>query len=70
MVYVDDSKPQLVNGFTRNTFTAMIAGIREKVKETHLMSLTSFDKGVKDLYRTADGGGIFCYTFFKVLAYK
>jgi ubiquinone/menaquinone biosynthesis C-methylase UbiE len=29
MVYVDSSKPGLVDGFTRKTFTAMIEGIRE-----------------------------------------
>jgi ubiquinone/menaquinone biosynthesis C-methylase UbiE len=28
MVYVDSSKPDLVEGFTRKTFTAMIAGIQ------------------------------------------
>jgi hypothetical protein len=29
MVYVNSSKPQLVEGFIKNTFTAMIEGIRE-----------------------------------------
>ena len=29
MVYVDDSRPELVDGFTRKTFTAMIEGVRE-----------------------------------------
>jgi hypothetical protein len=24
-----------------------------------------FDKGIADLYRTAEAGGVFCYTFFK-----
>jgi SAM-dependent methyltransferase len=70
MVYVDDSKPKLVEGFTRNTFSAMIAGIRDKVEEAKLMDLKLFDKGVKDLYRTAEGGGVFCYTFFKAVAVK
>jgi hypothetical protein len=28
MVYVDSSKPNLVEGFIKNTFTAMIEGIR------------------------------------------
>ena len=27
-----------------------------------------FDEGVRDLYRTAEGGGTFCYTFFKAVA--
>jgi SAM-dependent methyltransferase len=29
MVYVDASRPQLVDGFTKKTFTAMIEGVRE-----------------------------------------
>src|ERR1700737_1871533 len=29
MVYVDSSRPDLVDGFTRKTFTAMIEGVRE-----------------------------------------
>lgn len=29
MVYVDASRPELVDGFTRKTFTAMIEGVRE-----------------------------------------
>jgi hypothetical protein len=29
MVYVDSSKPDLVEGFTKKTFTAMIEGVRE-----------------------------------------
>src|ERR671918_2319819 len=31
MVYVDASRPNLVEGFTRRTFTAMIEGVREPV---------------------------------------
>ena len=30
MVYVDASKPSLVEGFTRNTFIAMVAGVRNR----------------------------------------
>jgi hypothetical protein len=29
MVYVDSSRPGLVDGFTKKTFTAMIEGIRK-----------------------------------------
>ena len=29
-----------------------------------------FEKGIKDLNRTAEGGGIFCYTFFKGIGTK
>jgi len=30
MVYVDASRPQMVEGFTRRTFTAMVEGVRER----------------------------------------
>ena len=65
MVYVDASKPDLVEGFTRNTFTAMIEGIRKPSLESGIMSEADFDKGIADLYRTAEADGVFCYTFFK-----
>ena len=68
MVYVDASKPELVEGFTKNTFTAMIEGIRTSSLESGLMSEAAFDKGVADLYRTAEADGVFCYTFFKARA--
>ena len=67
MVYVDSSKPALVEGFTRKTFTAMVEGVREAAIANGLMSAADFDKGIADLYRTAGGGGVFCYTFFKAV---
>ncbi|HNW50312.1 MAG TPA: methyltransferase domain-containing protein [Prolixibacteraceae bacterium] len=70
MVYADDSKPELVEGFTRNTFTAMIEGISEKAISANLISDAQMKKGVADLYKTAEGGGTFCYTFFKGIAIK
>jgi ubiquinone/menaquinone biosynthesis C-methylase UbiE len=68
MVYVDSSRPNLVEGFTKNTFTAMIEGVRKPSIESGLMSAEDFDKGVADLYRTAEADGVFCYTFFKAIA--
>jgi len=68
MVYVDSSKPELVEGFTKKTFTAMIEGIRTSSVSAGLMSEADFDKGVADLYRTAEAEGVFCYTFFKASA--
>lgn len=70
MVYVDASKPALVEGFTKKTFTAMIEGIRKPSLEAGIMSAADFDKGVADLYRTAAADGVFCYTFFKAAAVK
>ena len=68
MVYVDASKPALVDGFTRRTFTAMIEGIRASALASGLMSEADFDRGVADLYRTTAADGVFCYTFFKARA--
>ena len=65
LVYVDDSRPALVEGFTRRTFTAMIEGVREPAVAAGLITRERFDEGIRDLYATAAGGGTFAYTFFK-----
>jgi SAM-dependent methyltransferase len=65
MVYVDSSRPDLVDSFTRKTFTAMIEGIREPALAAGLIELEIFDEGVRGLYRTTEADGVFCYTFFK-----
>ena len=68
MVYVDGSRPDLIDGFTRKTFTAMIEGIRDQAIVAGLIDQVSFDAGIRDLYRTAEPDGVFCYTFFKGVA--
>jgi hypothetical protein len=65
MVYVDSSRPGLVDGFTKKTFTAMIEGVREPALAAGLLDPDSFDAGIRDLYRTAGADGTFCYCFFK-----
>ena len=70
MVYVDASRPDLVDGFTRKTFTAMIEGVREPAIAAGLIEPKSFDDGVRDLHRTTEADGVFCYTFFKGVAAK
>lgn len=65
MVYADDSRLDLVERFTRNTFTAMIEGIADTAVSKKLISRKQMNKGIKDLYTTAGAGGVFCYTFFK-----
>jgi ubiquinone/menaquinone biosynthesis C-methylase UbiE len=68
MVYVDSSKPHLVEGFTKNTFTAMVEGVRESAIQAGLIDGETFDEGIKALYRTTKIDGVFCYTFFKAVA--
>jgi ubiquinone/menaquinone biosynthesis C-methylase UbiE len=70
MVYVDASRPELVDAFTRRTFTAMIEGAREPAIAAGLTEPERFDTGIRDLYRTAEGDGVFCYTFFKGVGRK
>jgi SAM-dependent methyltransferase len=69
-VYVDSSRPDLVDGFTRRTFTAMIEGIRESALAAGLIDAEVFDTGVRDLHRTTAADGVFCYTFFKGVGKK
>jgi ubiquinone/menaquinone biosynthesis C-methylase UbiE len=67
MVYVDSSRPELVDGFTRKTFTAMIEGVRDGAIEGGLVTPERFDAGIRALHRTAEADGVFCYTFFKAV---
>jgi SAM-dependent methyltransferase len=68
MVYVDGSRPDLIEGFTRRTFTAMIEGVRDAAVARGLIDAARFDEGIRDLYRTAADDGTFSYTFFKAVA--
>jgi SAM-dependent methyltransferase len=70
MVYVDSSRPALVEGFTKLTFTAMVEGVGQEVEKQGLMSRVEWDQGIAALYRTAEKDGVFCYTFFKAVARK
>jgi len=70
LVYVDASRPELVEGFTKKTFTAMIEGVRQAALGAGIIDPATFDKGIGDLYRTTEADGTFCYTFFKALGRK
>jgi hypothetical protein len=68
MVYADSSLPQLVEGFTLRTFTAMVEGVRAEALEQQLISEAEWERGVDALHRTAEQDGVFCYTFFRAVA--
>ena len=70
MVYVDSSRPALVDSFTRKTFTAMIEGVREPAIAAGMMSAAEFDAAIQALYRSAEDDGVFCYTFFKAVGLR
>ena len=70
MVYVDGSRPDLVEGFTCNTFSAMVEGVREQALGTELIDPETWQRGIAGLHRAAESDGVFCYTFFKAVGVK
>jgi SAM-dependent methyltransferase len=70
MVYVDSSRPEWVEGFTRNTFAAMVEGVRDQALAAGLMEPEAWARGKAGLERAAEPDGVFCYTFFKGLGVK
>jgi SAM-dependent methyltransferase len=69
-VYADSSRPEWVEGFTRNTFTAMVEGAKDQALKRGLIDLETWERGIADLYSTAGEDGTFSYTFFKGMATK
>jgi SAM-dependent methyltransferase len=69
-VYVDASRPAWVEGFTRNTYIAMVEGVRDQALAAGLIDRPAWDKGIADLKASAGPGGTFCYTFFKAVAVR
>jgi protein-L-isoaspartate O-methyltransferase len=70
MVYVDSSRPELVDGFIDKTFIAMVKGVRQQALALQLLDSEQWEKGISDLYRSTEDDGTFCYTFFKGSARK
>ncbi|MGE5753732.1 MAG: class I SAM-dependent methyltransferase [Deltaproteobacteria bacterium] len=70
MIYVDSSRPGLVEGFTKNTFIAMVQGVKDPAIRSGLLDEAGWKRGIRDLYRTTRGDGTFIYTFFKGIASK
>ncbi len=70
MVYVDSSRPELVEGFTKRTFIAMVEGVKDEALSLGLSDEETWNHGIDDLYRTTREDGVFCYTFFHATALK
>jgi SAM-dependent methyltransferase len=70
MVYVDDSRPQWVAGFSRNTFIAMVRGVETKALAMGLIDEVTWQRGMADLMRATQADGTFCYTFFAAKAHR
>jgi SAM-dependent methyltransferase len=69
-VYADGSRPVWIEGFTKNTFNAMVEGVKAQAIGMGLIDEDTWEKGIHDLYATATDEGTFCYTFFKGVAVK
>ncbi|HEY0452328.1 methyltransferase domain-containing protein [Actinophytocola sp.] len=67
-VYADRTRPTLVEGFTRNTFTSMVAGVGAAALAAGLTTPAEWTRGIEDLHRTAEEDGTFHYTFTKAVA--
>ncbi|TDD61715.1 methyltransferase domain-containing protein [Actinomadura rubrisoli] len=67
-VYTDQTRPALVEGFTRGTFIAMVEAVGDAAVAAGLTGRAAFDRGIADLRRAAGDGGTFHYTFFKAVA--
>lgn len=70
VVYADAGHPEMVDGFTRKTFIAMVEGVREQAIGSGMMTETEWEKGIAELCRSADPDGTFSYTFFKAVGRK
>ncbi len=69
-VYVDSGRPAWVEGFTRNTYIAMVEGVRKKALAAGLIEASAWEKGIADLKASAGPSGVFCYTFFKAVTVR
>jgi SAM-dependent methyltransferase len=69
-VYADEGRPRMVDGFTKKTYIAMVEGVKKQALDYGMISKREWDKGIKDLKKSAKAGGEFYYTFFKGMAFK
>jgi SAM-dependent methyltransferase len=67
-VHAHGGAPELADGFTRRTFTAMVEGVRAQAIGQGLIDEAGWAAGIRDLQRTAEDDGTFSYTFFKAVA--
>jgi SAM-dependent methyltransferase len=69
IVYADESRPEYTEG-VKNIFIAMVEGIREQAVTRGMVDSETWKRGIRDLYRTTEKDGTFCYTFFKATGKK
>ena len=69
IVYADRNRPESVEG-VKNIFIAMVEGVRDQAIARGLVDYKTWEKGIRDLCRTTEEDGSFCYTFFKATGTK
>jgi SAM-dependent methyltransferase len=69
LVYSDQSRPEHVEE-VKNIFIAMIDGVGESAITTGLVDKKTWNKGIRDLHRITEQGGMICSTFFKGVGRK
>ena len=55
----------MVEGFTLDTFTAMVEGVEAPALREGMMDEAGWRQGIADIRQTAGPEGVFNYTFFK-----
>jgi hypothetical protein len=70
VAYADAGRAEWIEGFTRNTFIAMVEGVRDEVLQRGLLSPEAWRAGMAGLARTTEPDGAFCYTFFKAVGVR
>ncbi len=68
-VFADGNVPGASEA-VKNIFIAMIEGVKEQALARGMVDEEAWDRGIRDLYRTVEPGGTFCYTFFEVAGVK
>jgi ubiquinone/menaquinone biosynthesis C-methylase UbiE len=66
IVCADGSRPEYGEG-VKNIFIAMVEGVHELAITGGLWDNETWEKGIRDLHRTTEQDGTFCYTFFKAV---
>jgi SAM-dependent methyltransferase len=70
VVYVDHTNPGLVDGFIIKTIIAMVEGVKDQALKSGLITHGEWEKGIDDLYKSAEKDGTFFYNFFKGTGFK
>jgi hypothetical protein len=68
-VYADENLPGSFEA-VENIFIAMVEGVKDEAVSRGLVDEETWERGIRDLHRTTEPGGSFCYTFFKAVATK